>query len=224
MKVFCDFDGTITVKDVGAEFFNTFMIEKRADIVYDWMNGKIPARECLTIECSLVRAAKDEIDNLLDSQEIETSFINFVNELYKNNIELIIISDGFDYYINKVLEKHNLENIKYYANRLIFYDNNRVRPEFPYYDPKCPKCANCKGLQIERLKSDSEISVYIGDGYSDRCAISYADVIFAKRDFFNYCSKNNILCYNFDDFSYILRILKEKYPSCFRNENSEWFR
>ncbi|NVM04900.1 MAG: MtnX-like HAD-IB family phosphatase [Candidatus Helarchaeota archaeon] len=220
MKVFCDFDGTITVKDVGAQFFNTFMMKKRMDVVDDWMNGKITTRECLILECSLVRATKEEIDKLLNNQEIETSFINFVNELYKNNIELVIISDGFDYYINKVLEKYSLEDIKYYANRLILYDNNRVRPEFPYYDPKCPKCANCKGLQIERLKSDSEVSVYIGDGYSDRCAASYADVIFAKGDFFDYCSENNILCYNFNDFNDILKVLKQKYPSCFHSENS----
>lgn len=221
MKVFCDFDGTITVKDVGAQFFNTFMMTKRMDVVDDWMKGKITAKECLTLECSLVRATKEEIDNLLNKQEIETSFINFVNELYKNNIELVIVSDGFDYYISKVLEKFNLEDIKYYANRFIFYDNNRVRPEFPYYNPECPKCANCKGLHIERLKSDSEISVYIGDGYSDRCAVSHADVIFAKGDFFNYCSENNILCYNFNNFNDILKVLKEKYPSYFRNENSE---
>jgi len=219
MKVFCDFDGTITINDVGAEFFNTFTKKKSIDIVNDWMSGKITARECLTLECSLVRATKEEVDKLLNNQKIETSFINFINELYKNNIELIIISDGFDYYISNILKKYKLENIIYYSNRLVFYDGNRVKPEFPYYDPECPMCANCKGLQIKRLKSDNEISVYIGDGYTDRCAVSYADVIFATGDFFNYCSENNILCYNFNNFNDILMVLKEKYPSYFRNEN-----
>jgi len=219
MKVFCDFDGTITVKDVGAEFFNTFTKKKNIGIVKDWISGKITARECLTLECSLVRATKEEVDKLLNNQKIETSFINFIDVLSKNNIELTIMSDGFDYYISNVLKKYRLENIKYYSNRLIFYDNNRVKPEFPYYDPDCPMCANCKGLQIKRLKLDSEISVYIGDGYTDRCAVSYVDVIFAKGDFFNYCSENNILCYNFNNFNDILKVLKEKYPPYFRNEN-----
>jgi len=219
MKVFCDFDGTISVNDVGAEFFNTFTKKKNIDIVKEWIAGKITAKECLTLECSLVRATKEEVDKLLNNQKIETSFINFIDVLSKNNIELIIMSDGFDYYISNILKKYKLENIIYYSNRLIFYDSNRVKPEFPYYDPECPMCASCKGLQIKRLKSDNEVSVYIGDGYTDRCAVSHVDVIFAKGDFFSYCLENNILCYNFNNFNDVLKVLKEKYPSYFLNEN-----
>lgn len=217
MKVFCDFDGTITVKDVNAQFFNTFMIKDNKDILNDWRNGKINAKECLTVECSLVRAQKKEIDKLLDNQIIEPSFFNFLTELDENKIELIIISDGFDFYIQKILKKYNLENIRYYSNKMIFYDNDRVKPEFPYYSPECENCANCKGLHIKKLKSDNEISVFVGDGYADRCAIPYTDVIFAKGEFYDYCLKNNIESNYFKNFNDILMVLKENYPSYFQN-------
>ncbi len=215
MIVFCDFDGTITVKDVGAEFFNNLMTEQRPDVLEDWFNGKINSKECLTIQCSYVKATKKEIDSLLDKLEIDKTFLNFYKELKKNNIKLIILSDGLDYYIRRVLKNYNLDDIEIYSNKLILYDNNKVKPQFPYYSPECSNFANCKGMQIKKLKSNSKISVFIGDAYSDRCAVESADVIFAKEDFYKYCREQKVTCFNFNNFDDILKVLKEKYPSGF---------
>ena len=216
MIVFCDFDGTITVKDVGAEFFNNLMTEQRMDVLEDWFNGKINSKECLTIQCSYIKSTKKEIDSLLDKLEIEATFLNFYKELKKNKIKLIIISDGLDYYIKRVLKNYNLDDIEFYSNKLILYDNDRVRPEFPYYSPECSNFANCKGMQIKRLKPDGKISVFIGDAHSDICAVDSADIIFAKNDFYNYCMEQKVTCFNFNDFDDISKILKQKYPSSFQ--------
>ncbi|MFC1562466.1 MtnX-like HAD-IB family phosphatase [candidate division KSB1 bacterium] len=215
MIVFCDFDGTITVKDVGAEFFNNLMVEEKRDILDDWLSGKIDSKECLTKQCTYVRATKEEINSIIDKQEIDGTFLDFYKELKRNRIELIILSDGLDYYISRILKRYGLDDIRFYSNRLILYDDCRVRPEFPYYDPECDKFANCKGLRIRRLMQNDGVSVYIGDGYSDICALPHADVIFAKGDLFKYCSEQNIPSYYFNDFDEILGILKANYPSSF---------
>ena len=34
--------------------------------------------------------------------------------------------------------------------------------------------------------------VYVGDGYSDRCPVQYADIVFAKGDLQTYCQEQNI--------------------------------
>ena len=220
--IFCDFDGTITVKDVGAEFFNGLIINHNdhSKILDDWFNGRISSLTCLTKECEMVWATKKDADRIIDRQEVDKSFLSFYNEIRENNIDLIILSDGFDYYIQRVLKNYGIDDIPFYANKLIFYDNSRVKPEFPYYDPSCSLFANCKGLMIKKLNNDNKTTVYIGDGYSDICVVPYADVIFAKDDFYDYCTKKDNLnlngrCHQYNNFDYILDVLKEKYPHCF---------
>ncbi len=220
IRIFCDFDGTISVKDVGAEFFNGLVAGDHRKILDDWFNGRISSLECLTKECELVRVTREDADRLIDKQEVEPSFLEFHKEIRSVGIELIVLSDGFDYYIERVLRNYGIEDVTYYANKLIFYDTNRVRPEFPYYDSTCSFFANCKGLQLQKLNTDNKVSVYIGDGYSDKCAVPYADIIFAKGEFYEYCQKEsnsrpNGVCNRFNDFFDILNVLKEKFPNYF---------
>ena len=54
---------------------------------------------------------------------------------------------------------------------------------------------------------NKEISVFIGDGVSDFCVSSYADVVFAKHKLASYCWKNNITYYEYKDF----RDIKNKF-------------
>ena len=52
------------------------------------------------------------------------------------------------------------------------------------------------------LNIDNDIIVYIGDGYSDFCAVKFADIVFAKGELQTKCQNENISYYlykNFDD-------------------------
>ena len=45
-----------------------------------------------------------------------------------------------------------------------------------------PTSANCKKNHIINHSSDDDITIYIGDGNSDKDAAQYCDFIFAKND------------------------------------------
>ncbi len=47
---------------------------------------------------------------------------------------------------------------------------------------------------------DDDIIVYAGDGLSDRCAVRYADVVFAKKSLVKYCQEQNISYFEFSTF------------------------
>jgi len=47
---------------------------------------------------------------------------------------------------------------------------------------------------------DGEVSVYIGDGVTDYCAVNYADIVFAKDKLASYCWKRNITYFEFKTF------------------------
>ena len=59
------------------------------------------------------------------------------------------------------------------------------------------------------MTGDDEISVLIGDGFSDTCAAQYADIVFAKKSLASYCWKNNITYFEYKDFGDVQKKLEK---------------
>jgi 2-hydroxy-3-keto-5-methylthiopentenyl-1-phosphate phosphatase len=57
--------------------------------------------------------------------------------------------------------------------------------------------------------ADCEISVFIGDGFSDACVVNYADIVFAKKSLASYCWKNNITYSEFQSFADIIKKIEK---------------
>ena len=55
----------------------------------------------------------------------------------------------------------------------------------------------------------SALYVYIGDGRSDTCAASHADIIFAKGALAAFCNERRIPHYTFHTFFDVVRIFKK---------------
>lgn len=203
--IYCDFDGTITKKDAVNTFFELYADPKWTEYEQMWVEGKISSRENAISQVELLSGVTPEILNdYINSIEIDDYFIDFVNFAKSNGINIVILSDGFDLFIQKTLEKHNLYEIKYFANHLI-YENGKFRIEFPYYNEKCDIGAGmCK---CNRIK-DKEYC-YIGDGTSDLCVAKKADILFASKVLKNYCKKNNVKHIPFENFSNIINTLRK---------------
>lgn len=56
--------------------------------------------------------------------------------------------------------------------------------------------------------ADDDIIVMIGDGYSDRCPVKYADVVFAKSSLEKYCQRENVTFTAFRTFDDVRRKLE----------------
>ena len=201
--IYCDFDGTITKKDSVNEFLKKFTGDKWLESEKLWIEGKISSRENAIIQVGLLKnVSKKQLDDYINSIEIDDYFLEFVNFVKLNNIKLTILSDGFDLFIQKVLERYNL-NIPYYANKLIYKDGE-FSIEFPYHNENCDKKAGmCK---CEKVKENR--FCYIGDGTSDLCIASKADFLFASKKLHEYCKKNNIRHSHFTSFCNIIDVLK----------------
>jgi 2-hydroxy-3-keto-5-methylthiopentenyl-1-phosphate phosphatase len=201
VKVFCDFDGTVATTDIGDLIFSTFGDQKARDAVHLWYNGNLTGEEMYNRSCDSVTSVDTDILNrLIDEQSLDPAFPEFVSYCRAREIEVIILSDGFDYYIHRVLRRYGLNQLKVFANHLDIV-HNRFIPSFPYLNPHCTRTANCKGTHVLNEAADDEIRIVIGDGYSDRCAVDYADIVFAKHDLVTYCRQHNITYLDFADFS-----------------------
>jgi 2,3-diketo-5-methylthio-1-phosphopentane phosphatase len=201
-KVFTDFDGTITKTDVGDAVFRRFGDPAKVEmIIVDLLSGKISAKKSWIELCNAVPSINPvELDEYIESIEIDSTFSDFVDFCSKKNIEHYILSDGFDYYIDKILKRENLDYLKYYSNHLVI-ENNCLIPSFPYLDNNCGRSANCKRNHIINHSGDDEFTIFIGDGNSDKDTIHFCDFIFAKDDLMKYCEKERITYFPFNDFN-----------------------
>jgi 2,3-diketo-5-methylthio-1-phosphopentane phosphatase len=211
IKIFVDFDGTITLEDVGEAIFNKFGdTEKVNKIIDDLLNDKISSRQCWNDLCDSVDYVnKAELDEFIDMLDVDPTFIPFVKFCKENKLEIVVLSDGFDYYIDRLFQKVGLTGLKYYSNKLFVDDKGILKTEFPYFDNNSPTSANCKKNHIINHSSDEDYTIYIGDGNSDKDAAQYCDFIFAKDGLARFCSMERISFCPFENFIDVQNKLEE---------------
>jgi 2-hydroxy-3-keto-5-methylthiopentenyl-1-phosphate phosphatase len=220
LKIYCDFDGTVTKNDVWVSAFGKFIRDrKKFEIVCEeFTSNVISSRECSLRELDLIEDFDFEILNrYLDEEELDDYFKDFLAYCNENKYEITLLSEGLDYYINYILNRENL-NLKFYSNKMIVKEISgesgkniiKLTCDFPYPDEHCTYCGMSKRNIIVNNTNDfdNEISVFIGDGTSDFCASNYSDIVFAKRRLASYCWKNNITYFDFKNFKDVMNKLE----------------
>jgi len=211
IAIICDFDGTVADEDVGNLLFRTFTSGGASrEIVARWKQGEISSRECLEQECSIARASKRDLDKFISDRKLDMYFKDFLDFAKKRKMEVVILSDGLDYYIEKMLLRNGVAELDFFANRLEFEDHS-LRVSFPYFDLlDCKDCGNCKKYHLDKYKQEGYYIVYVGDGLSDRCPAEHADMVFAKGDLAAHCRKNGIDHVGFVNFRDVEREILNK--------------
>lgn len=211
IAIFCDFDGTISRRDIGYNLFHHFSQGRNDELVPLWKNGELTTRECLLQEAAMVQASSEEIYRYLDQFELNQGFESFTGLCKSNSVDLTVLSDGLDFYIDYVLKRNRLNDLPLIANtgRLI---NNSLIVAFPYDNQSCDRCGSCKGERIReyRARHGEVMAVFVGDGYSDICGASEADLVLAKKDLEQYCVMHNIDHVRYDTFDDVSRLLTER--------------
>ena len=134
---------------------------------------------------------------------LDPAFAVFVEFCRHRSIPVVVLSDGLDFYVERLLRKSGLGDLPFFSNHLELVEQGAVTklvPSFPHTDAECLVCGNCKRNHLLTLSGDDDIIVYIGDGISDRCPVRYADIVFAKGRLIRYCQEQNITYHEFRTF------------------------
>ena len=178
------------------------------EIDRSYSTGKVGSRAAYRRIAPLFRANRLQVlEFVLHRERLDPFFPEFVGFCRGRKIDLKIVSDGLDVYIEAILRKHNLE-IEFYSNRLIFLGDGRIEFDFPLASGECGRCGTCKRSLIERFRPDYDRIIYVGDGYSDVCAARASDQIFAKPILYEKCIGNGTPCTRYKDFGDIRRCLE----------------
>jgi 2-hydroxy-3-keto-5-methylthiopentenyl-1-phosphate phosphatase len=209
IRVFCDFDGTVCQQDVGEQFFRSFSGAKADACVSQLLNGEITMQVWLTELCDSIPSIKcDEFFKYVDQFSVDPHFSRFVRFCADRDISVSILSDGLDAYVERILSNAGLNQVSLHANHAEFAEE-KLRVSFPFTDAECDLCGNCKRNHMLNTSADEDVIVYVGDGYSDRCPIRYADFVFAKRQLIKYCQQQNITFFEFNHFGDVQEKMEE---------------
>ena len=204
LKVFVDFDGTITKEDVGNAFFRKYAGRDRYDaILVEYKAGRISAQECFRrgIE-AMGQIDRKEAAAFVRYQQVDHTFKDFTAFCHERNIDLCVVSDGLDFYIHEIFAEQGIVHAATFSNSLEFDERsaNGLRINFPYADVECTRCACCKRNIMLTHAGEDNIIVYVGEGYSDRCPAQYADIVFAKDTLQTFCQEENISYFLYQSF------------------------
>lgn len=205
LRLFVDFDGTVARADVGNTFFRTFGGERCTELVRAYRAGEISAEECFRRELDNIGSARPAaLEAFVQAQEITPGFPALVQFCRTHAIECTIVSDGLDFYIRGMLARMGLDDLPVFSNMLVWHQDGdgcvRGSITFPHANAECERCGCCKRNIVLNGSGEEDVIAYVGDGYSDRCPVEFADIVFARDELQAYCQQNNISYYLFDSF------------------------
>lgn len=209
MQLFCDFDGTISRQDTVDTVLSRHAPPDWEAIEEEWKQGQIGSAECMQRQIALLNGDLDTLNATLDGIEIDASFEAFVDFCHQSAIDITIVSDGVDYFIQRILGRVGLSHLPVIANHLVKTETGFALAT-PYADRKCVSGAGvCKCRLVE---GSTEPRIYVGDGRSDFCVSEEPEIVFAKSSLASYCAMHAIPFISYEDFSDVAMALGRLLP------------
>jgi 2-hydroxy-3-keto-5-methylthiopentenyl-1-phosphate phosphatase len=186
-----DYDGTISLLDVGDELMARFVEDQATvrakDLEYD--AGLVGSRELMRWDMEVLPRDPGLLRATAASLPHDARFTAFVAAVEAHGAAVEIVSDGLGFYVESNLRRLSPE----LARLPIATNENRVDgPDgmaFPYGHPACFVCGTCKRERVRLHQAGARVVVFVGDGTSDRYAAHHADVVLAKGPLARWCAE-----------------------------------
>jgi HAD superfamily phosphoserine phosphatase-like hydrolase len=190
VQLVLDWDGTCTVVDslhLVLERFGDRDVYERLE--RDLLAGRVSYRDLMEREFATVRAPLDEVNAFLaDEVELRPGFDALAARAP------VILSSGFHELIEPVLARHGVE-LEVRANRI---EATRGGWRIRWRDETV--CAECGNLCKRGSLPGGGPLVFVGDGYSDRCAALACHRVFARDGLAAYLDEQGVAYTPYESF------------------------
>lgn len=205
----CDFDGTITEKDVSFLLLDAFADGNWRELLNEYRKSKTSVGVFNTKAFAMIKADKPTLLDFIfrkSKVEIRAGFNELLTYCSKRGFKFVIVSNGLDFYIEAILKDMGVENIEVFAAQTQFgADGLQVR----YIGPDGSQLEdNFKEAHTKLFLSRDYRVVYVGNGISDFSPASQAHHVFATDDLLARCKEMSLNCTPFDDLNDVVRGLE----------------
>jgi 2-hydroxy-3-keto-5-methylthiopentenyl-1-phosphate phosphatase len=207
-RVFIDFDGTLVEPNVAILLVGKFCPDgaRVANEVDQLLHtGKMTLREAWEHQAALLPANRiPEMTRwAVDSIPLRSGAREFLAFLKEGGIPTAIVSGGLDFYIQAILEREGID-VPFLSDTLDGTSQGAVRVLHPYGHPTCRLCGICKAQVIRSKLPAADLTVFLGDGSTDRYGAEVADIVFARHRLKTYCDRAGVPHVAFEDFHEVL--------------------
>jgi 2-hydroxy-3-keto-5-methylthiopentenyl-1-phosphate phosphatase len=196
LRLVVDWDGTITVQDSLVQVIHEFGDPALLAELEPRVGVDLTLHEEIALEFAAITAPLDEVVAwVLEHVEVRAG----LRELAE--LRPTIVSAGFRQLIEPVLEREEID-LPVLAN------DAEARPDgwvVRWRDEAV--CATC-GEPCKRGGLAGEPYVYVGDGYSDRCAALAADRVFARDSLASHLEGHGVPYERFEDLRDVVTLLR----------------
>jgi 2-hydroxy-3-keto-5-methylthiopentenyl-1-phosphate phosphatase len=187
-SVFLDFDGTVSTADIGVALLEAFGRPGWQELDGAYAAGTIGSRECLMDEWELVAGSEGALRAAARAVPLDPAFEPFVEGLRAAGAEVMVVSDGFGFYVEEACAPLGLDvltnDVDFATGALLFPHEDRCCP--------CSTCGVCKQAPIKDASYRGRFTILVGDDISDRKAAMLADAVFAKGGLADWCERSGV--------------------------------
>ncbi len=193
VSLLIDFDGTISLQDVGDALLRDLVADqaavRRMDQLYH--EGRKGSRELNAWDMDVLPRDPAALYAVVDALPLDDSFVDLVRVVQESGAAIEVVSDGVGFHVERMLARLGLHDLPVATNAAEL-GRGGDGVTFPYGHPACLVCGTCKRERIRAHQGAGRAVVFVGDGPSDRYAAHHADVIFAKWSLADWCREQGI--------------------------------
>jgi len=126
--ILCDFDGTVSRTDTVNRLVRQHITDPEWRFhVKRYMRGEIGSREVYEAVGPLMRMTRSQLEEFVRAYaELDPAFPDFLKWAREQQIDVKIVSDGFDATILTLFRDHHISDLEIFANRLEMDEQGNV--------------------------------------------------------------------------------------------------
>lgn len=193
VSLLVDFDGTISRSDVGDALLGELVADQGLVRGMDqqYLDGRKGSRELIAWDMEVLPRDAAVLLAAVDALPLDETVIDLVRAVRRAGAAMEIVSDGMGFHIERMLARLDLQDLPVATNRALLGEG-AAGVSFPYGHPRCFVCGTCKRERINIHRAAGRVTVFVGDGPSDRYAAHHADILFAKDSLATWCRSEGI--------------------------------
>jgi len=211
MLILCDFDNTITLRDTTHVLLDDFTDGAWRNVQSEYERHEISHFEVMRRSYEFLQTPKAElVAYALANIPIRPHFADFVDYCQQNQIDLIVVSGGLDFYIEALLP-HKLPVHSYLSEYAAYW-----KVSLPA-DVTVGEGEDFKVKVLQKVlphTAEPHPVVFIGDGRNDQAAANHADYVFAVTGspLAHTRHADDLPTFEFEDFGEVLEVLPTLSP------------